>query len=484
MHLLSHTMSVLNEPEMEQIWQAALRVWARVPLRVQGTEEFLQPLRDFGCQIDGERVSFPETVRDRVLARVERSREERGPCRPAQVTSNQLSYSASGQALVCCDLDTEALRPATTHDLAQWSWICDSFPRLGRSHPTFIPQDVPPQICDLHAFATNILNSRRATTVSVYNADLLPYFLELQAISSGSVAEAKRAPAFVAKCWVNTPFMITRENIEVGLRARELLGQPFNMMTMPVTGTATPVTMAGALVQCTAEVLACNVISLALDDRLIGWIAHPCPFDMRVGIHTQSGPDMDVLALGARQMGAYAFGGEFMGFGGPGTAAKTPGEQALMEKALACMWGICGGVRGWGSLGVTAFSDVGSITQLILDLELMSYFERLLQGIAVDAEKLAEEVICEIAPQGAYFLNQEHTARHFREELWLPELVDRRVPMAWAQEPRTMLDNARAKAKRVAAEAVNHCPLTDEQKRQVAAIMAEAGRAVGVVLPA
>src|SRR3990172_388278 len=140
MHLLTHTMSVLNEPEMEQIWQAALRVWARVRLRVQGTEEFMQALRDFGCNIDGERVSFPESVRERVLARVEQSRQERGPCRPADVTSTQLSYSASGQALVCCDLETEELRPATTFDLEQWSWICDCFPRLGRSHPTFIPQ--------------------------------------------------------------------------------------------------------------------------------------------------------------------------------------------------------------------------------------------------------------------------------------------------------------------------------------------------------
>ena len=480
MHLLTHTMSVLSEAEMEQIWQAALRVWARVPLRVQAPEEFLQPLRDLGCEIEGERVSFPEPVRDLVLDRVEQSRRERGPCRPADVTSNTLSYSASGQALVCCDLETEELRPATTFDLQQWSWICDSFPRLGRSHPTFIPQDVPAQICDLHTFATNLLNSKRATTVSVYNSELLPYFLELQAIGSGSLEEAKRSPAFVAKCWVNTPFMITRENVEVGLQARELLGQPFNMMTMPVAGTATPVTLAGALVQTTAEVLACNVISLALDDRLIGWIANPCPFDMKVGIHNQAGPDMNLLSLGARQMGAYAFGGEFTGFGGPGTASKRPDAQAIMEKALSCMWGVCGGVRGWGSLGVTAFSDIGSITQLMVDLELMGYFERLLQGIAVDAEKLAEEVICEIAPKGAYFLNQEHTARHFREELWLPELVDRRVPMAWAQDPRTMLDNARAKAKRVAATAENQCPLTDEQKRQVEGVVAEARQQIGV----
>ncbi len=85
-------------------------------------------------------------------------------------------------------------------------------------------------------------------------------------------------------------------------------------------------------------------------------------------------------------------------------------------------------------------------------------------------------VLLEVAPTGAYFLNHEHTARHFRRETWLPDLVDRRVPIAWLSDPKTMLDNARAKARRVAAEARNQCPLSEEQKRQVQAIVTEADR--------
>ncbi len=480
MILATRTMTVLTEAELAQIEQAAWRVFARVPLRAQGTDEFATALREFGCDLAGERVTFPAPVRDRLRDRLAAARTVNGPGRPAEHLATTLSYSASGQALTCCDLDTEQLRPATRDDLAQWSRVCDSIPRLGRSHPTFIPQDVPAATCDLHTFAVNVLNSRRPTTVSVYRAALIPYFLELQAICDGSREAALAHRAFVTKCWINTPFMITRENIEMGLAARALLDQPFTMMTMPVAGVATPVTVAGCLVQSLAEVLMANVISLALDDRLVGWIAHPCPFDMRVGIHTQSGPDMDLLSLAARQLGAYVFGGEYVGYGGPGTAAKTPGEQALLEKSLSCLWGLCAGVRGWGSLGTLAFSDVGSLTQLMLDLELMSYLERLLQGVVVDAETLAEELIAEVGPQGAGYLNTEHTARHFRTELWLPELVDRRVPLAWQADPRTMLDNARAQAQRLAAQAENQCPLTDEQRRQVAAVVAEAdGRFAG-----
>ncbi|MHB8997539.1 MAG: trimethylamine methyltransferase family protein [Armatimonadota bacterium] len=473
MKLTTRCMSVFSDDEMERIWNAALRVWAEVPLRAQGTDEFMQLVRDYGCEIDGERITFPQRVRDDVLGRIDEARRQNGPARPAEVANDHLDYSVSGQAFYCFDLEAETLRQATTQDQVQWSWICDMFPGLGRSHPTFIPQDVPASYCDLHTFGTIILNSKRPHRVSVYNADLLEHFMQLQAVCDGSLEAVKANPTFAAKCWVNTPFMITRENIEVGMKARELLGQPLQLSTMPVAGVATPVTLAGSTVQTIAEVLALNCLSMAVDGRLCGNVAGPLAFDMRTGIHTQVGPDVELVGLAGRQMGAYVFGGEFTGIGGPTTTAQTPGAQSVMEKALSTMFAICSGLRSFGSLGILATADVGSVVQLMLDLELMKHFERLLQGVEVDEERLAEEVIKEVAPRGAYYLNHDHTAKFFRSELYMYELVDRRVPMAWLTDPANLLDNARAKAKRIAAEAHNQCPLTDDQKRQVQSILAD-----------
>jgi trimethylamine--corrinoid protein Co-methyltransferase len=475
MNLLTRCMSVLNDDEMEQIYQAGLRVWARVPLRAQGTEEFMQAARDFGCEIDGERISFPEAVREKVLAEIGTYRHANWPPRRREVGSDRIEKNVSGQALYCCDLETDKLRPATRQDQEQFSWIVDSIPNLGRAHPTFIPQDVPQQARDLFTFAIIALNSVHPWRVSVYNADMIPYFLRVQAVCQGGDLEAARAkPIFATKCWVNTPFMITRENIEIGMRARELLGQPLHFSTMPVAGVATPVTLAGSLTLITAECLALNALAMALDGRPCGWTAGPLTFDMRTGVHTENSADVALLRLGSAQMGAYVFGGQWTGVGGPTTSSKQPDVQAAMDKALDTMWAVCAGVRSFGSLATLADADIGSLTQLMVDLELMGYFERLVQGIAVDDDRLAEEVIAEVAPRGAYFLNHDHTAKYFREELWLPELIDRRVPMAWAQDPRTMVDNARAKARQVAASAENQCPLSDEQRREIEGIMAEA----------
>lgn len=229
---------------------------------------------------------------------------------------------------------------------------------------------------------------------------MLPYFIELQELCRGSVEAFRREPVFATKCWYNSPFMITRENIEVGMRAREVLGQPFTLSTMPVAGIATPATLAGAVVQIIAEVLGCNVISLALSDRLCGYCAGPMTFDMRTGIRTQTGPDVQLLRNACAQMGAYIFGGGYTAIGGTSTAAKTPGAQSAMEKALDTMWAVCGGVRKFGSLGTLAFADVGSAVQLMLDLEMMSHLQRLLKGVTVDDERIAYDLICETAPPG------------------------------------------------------------------------------------
>jgi len=472
--LTTHSPQVLAEDEISRIWNAALATWAQVPLRAPGPDAFMQALRDYGCDVRGDRIHFPQAVREKVLARINAERERHGPYRPAIVDSDTITFHTNGQGFHCCDTRTGSLRPATTEDLAEWSRLCDAIPGLQRGHPTYIPQDVPVATCDVHAFATIILNSRVPCRVSVYAADLIPFFIALQAVVDGSEEQARKAPVFNTTCYVNSPFMISREAIDIAMRARETMGLPFRVFAMPVAGATAPGALAGAMVQSVAECLALNTVTLALDDRVTGWTESMLGFDMRAGTPVANAPDGQLLSLMARQMGAWIFGGTYTAVGALSTTAKTPGAQSCMEKALDAMWAFASGVRSFASLGVLAASDAASATQLMLDLELVHTLERLARGARVDEDTLAAEVIREVAPRGAKYLVHEHTAEHFREELWAAELMDRRFPSAWMQDERTMLDRARDKALRMSESAENQCPLTDEQRRQVAEIVAEA----------
>ncbi|MDP6777135.1 MAG: trimethylamine methyltransferase family protein [Candidatus Latescibacteria bacterium] len=474
MKLKTRTIEILSEAEMDQIWETALQIWPKVPLRAAGNEEFTQAVVDFGCKIDGNRIWLPESVREKVLERVAQERERRGPPRPAEVENDKIGRITNGQAFYCCGIQSGEVRPATTQDLAQWSRVCDTIPDLQRAHPTYIPQDVPIASCDVHTFATVILNSRRPCRVSVFDADMLPFFIQLQAICDGGTAAVRLDPIFNVTCYASSPSTISHEAIEVAMRARRSLGKPFTISAMPVVGSATPTTLAGSLAQSTAECLTMNAITLAVDDRLNGWMESPTVMDMRSGMAMISGPDFALVRLAYAQMAAYVFGGTYSGTGSLSTTSPIPGPQAAIEKCLDAMWGFCNGVRSFSSLGILGCSDAAGVTQLMIDLEIVSHFERLARGISVDEDRLAADLITEVAPRGAYYLGEPHTASHFRQELWTPDLMVRRSTMAWITDPSDMLDNARKKALQVVEGAENQCPLDDSQRSQVAEILKEA----------
>jgi trimethylamine--corrinoid protein Co-methyltransferase len=138
------------------------------------------------------------------------------------------------------------------------------------------------------------------------------------------------------------------------------------------------------------------------------------------------------------------------------------------------------GARTWGALALTGTTDVGSILQLLIDLEMVAYVERLLRGVDVDDERIGVEEIVQTAPRGAYFLGTGQTVEFFRDELWMPELMDRRAPMSWAQAPSDMVERAREKMKHVVASAENRSPLTSSQRQQIDEIVAEADRVADV----
>ena len=468
---------LLDESQLEQVFQQALAVWRDVRFRVQGTDEFFSYLADYGCDICGEDVRFPQPVIDKVLARVrehKRAWMEAHGDEPPPWPRGELRMFTHGQALHICDAETNELRPCTEADLVSWCHLVDRLGVEQRSHPTFIPQDVPRGSADLHAYATIMLNSRRPHRVSVYSAKMLPFFIEASRIAQGSLDAVKRDPVFAAKCWVTSPFKITRENVEIAMDARRLLGTPIVFGIMPVAGASTPITVAGALVQNTAESLALCAMRLAIDGVPRGVTATAAIMDMRDAVHRQSGPDLLLHVVAGQQMNAYLFGGRpGMPVSYTGVSAQVVSPQSVYEKGQAAALSIAAGGRSLG-IGCLAVSDVGSPVQLLLDHEMGLAFGRLLREVAIDDEHMGLDTIIETASRGAYFLETDHTARFFREECWLPAFMDHRAPLAWARDPADMVERARARTLAMMREPENQCPLSEPDRKAIRQLVAEA----------
>jgi len=199
--------------------------------------------------------------------------------------------------------------------------------------------------------------------------------------------------------------------------------------------------------------------------------------DMQSLSHRQFGPDLVLQQYAFSQMGAYLFGGH-PSIEAQNVGAQVVSAQSVYEKAMSTMLHIVAGGRSIG-IGSLSTSDVGSLVQLVLDYEMGCFFRHLLRDVKVDDGRLDEDSIAETAARGAYYMETEHTAKFFREELWFPKFCDFRNAFAWQSDPSDMIERARDRARELVATAENRCPLTDGQKKEILKLVTAADREAG-----
>jgi trimethylamine--corrinoid protein Co-methyltransferase len=84
---------------------------------------------------------------------------------------------------------------------------------------------------------------------------------------------------------------------------------------------------------------------------------------------------------------------------------------------------------------------------MLMDCEIFSIIQKVMQGIVVDDETLALDVIRNVGP-GGNFLSQKHTLKHMRE-IFIPQFMDRRPYNVWEEKHDDGRDWALEKARKI-----------------------------------
>ena len=135
------------------------------------------------------------------------------------------------------------------------------------------------------------------------------------------------------------------------------------------------------------------------------------------------------------------------------TDAKALDAQAGAEKGTTMLLGALAGADMFGHAGICGTDHAGGLAWLLADHELMAYVTRIARGFDVGTETLGTDVIGQVGPGGS-FLAEEHTVKHFRDELWLPGAAwTRQTWDAWTGDGGpTMGDRLRDEARRILRE--------------------------------
>jgi len=253
---------------------------------------------------------------------------------------------------------------------------------------------------------------------------------------------------------------------------------PSELISMGMTGATSPVTLAGTLVQHTAENLAGLVIcQLARPGAPVIFGGSPSSFDMRKGTTPMGAVETMMIDISYAQVGKHLRlpTHAYMGL----SDSKVNDAQAGLETAMGAVLAALAGVNVVSGAGMMNFESCQSLEKLVIDDEICGMAYRLLRGVAHREDPMAVHLYDAVA-SNTNFLAHPHTRKWYREEHSFPGLADRDTYDAWAANgKKTMADRA---AERVRTLLKTHQPeiLTDDLLRSLREIMARAARGQGL----
>jgi trimethylamine--corrinoid protein Co-methyltransferase len=166
----------------------------------------------------------------------------------------------------------------------------------------------------------------------------------------------------------------------------------------------------------------------------------PAVLDMATSQCCYNAPEYLMAYLAVVEMSNFL---DIPNWGYAGTSdAQIPDGQATFEAGLLTYLSAAAGSNLNHDVGYLDFARTGSLEMIVIMDEVIDQIRRMQQGIEIDEEQLAVEVIGQGARQGQ-FLTHPHTLKHLRSTQWRPGIICRRGHERWLEEGgTTLLDRA------------------------------------------
>jgi len=472
-------LTVLDDDQVETLHHTSVRILDEVGVQVPHAD-MRSRFRDAGAAVDEARalVRIPEGLITRCLATAGKSFTLYGRDRhcAAVFGKGRRNYnSISGEALWIDDRTNER-RYATLADVATAARLGDSLEQLTIVGAMSDPHEIPPAHRCVEVAAALLRNTTKPIGLWFHDRASARHLLELFIAVAGSEQAAAQYPITYPLLEPISPLRFPYHGIDL-LYETARVKMPVAIGPMAQVGMSAPGTLAATLAQENAEILAGICIAQLIRPGLpICYGGIPHAFDMRTTQLIFAGPEQALMAVAMTQMGKRYGLPVYINVGL--TDSKAVDAQAGIEAGVTLICGALAGADIFGHLGICGADQATSLDMLVMQHELIGYVERITAGANVDADAVAFEVLKEVGPGGT-FIAHEHTAAHFRQELWFPRLLDREFYDAWrAAGAQTMADRCRREKER---RLVNHQvePLPDDLARELDRITVAARRDLG-----
>ncbi len=420
--------AVFSEDQLEIMYNAAFKT-----LKDTGADVHHPGARDLfkkhGCRVDGKRVRFPQELLRYAFNNI-----------PPTTTvydweGNESCYIEKGKSYFgpgptpphFIDPDTLERRHYVRKDANSVARVCDALPNIGYVQSLGTISDVTVELADVYEFADMIQNTTKVIMNWAYTRENCADQHRIGIAMAGGEDEFKLKPNYIHYSEPISPLVSDFHAIDKCMYCAEhRIPQVYTPCS--IGGATVPATHAGQILVAFSEAMVGVIASQLINPGtcvIVGGMLSI--LDMRHMIYAYGAPELSILSAGMTQFVQYC--GLPMYSQSGCTDTKCLELQSGIEGALSVHAAMLSGANFVHDNGYTESGLCGDVFQTVFDDELIGMARVIENGIEVNEETLAVDVIKNVGA-GGHFLEEDHTMKYFRKH-WRPTLMDRNSYEDW-----------------------------------------------------
>ncbi len=460
---------VLSDLQVEELHKATLEILETTGVKYE-SKRALKLFEESGCSVDYESriVKFPGYLVEECIRTAPSSFRVKGrfPEDDMRLGGNTLYFMPAAGAKLH-DEKTGELSVATLEENNKGVLICDALESVDFQAsycPFFEIKDIEPVMllpesqASICRYSTRVSRGAQATDSFIWES-MLANVVGKQLI--GTIEGA-------------TPLSFPEDAINACFEYMDN-GFPIWATGGSVMGGSSPVTVAGATVSNSAEILSTVVLIQSYRP------GHPVlANDFVIPMDMESGNlFFGALGSGFHQMAFNQIWKDFYRIPTSNAMAAFPNSKLIdyqnaFEKTHLALTAALSGANMIAFLGSVSQELAWSPLQAIIDNDAVQIIGKYIEGFEINDQTLAMDLIKEVGPSPGSFLGKSHTRTNWKKEYYVPRVFDRLSYQDWsATGKKSVIDRAKERMEEI-LETFEPKPVTAGQDREIKKILKEA----------
>ncbi|MEW6266345.1 MAG: trimethylamine methyltransferase family protein [Thermodesulfobacteriota bacterium] len=464
----AYTFDILSEEQVQAIHRATLRVLWETGVAMHD-ERALKIMAEGGCKVDFDthRVRIPERLIMDSLAKCpgEWLVKARHPGNDLIIGGPDRTHFCASIGMTTLDLETWIPREPTRKEYCDHIKVLDWLPHncAMPAFPYFGFAKVPQCLRLVEGHAAKVrISSKAQMEGSVLDNDVWNI-----AICKATGQE------MLHLCNPAAPLTFYEGTISQVLRYTKE-DMPFHFASGPVSGATAPATLAGAVVINNADAIAGMVLTQLIKPGHRVWAGSMIMVqNMSTGSPAFGSINNSLMEAMFNQMWRR-YEVPNWNTASAWVSSKAIDYQAAYECAMAALSCALSGTSAVLLQGGLTGELTAHPIKAIMDDDIAGMIIRYLEGIQINDETLAVDLIQQVGPIPGHFLTTAHTRKWWKKEQFVPTVADRLTFPEWAaQGMKKAIDHARERMEAILATHKPE-PLPPDQEKAVEDILKEA----------